>query len=64
MANSDPPTHLEEAIRKAGGYRVMTFDELVDGCTPREREQLAWHLAMMRAQKTFEALRKPPHKHS
>jgi ABC-type branched-subunit amino acid transport system ATPase component len=35
----------------------MTFDELVAGCTPEEREQLAWHLAQMRARKTYEALK-------
>lgn len=35
----------------------MTFSEIVDGCTSDEREQLAWHLSMLRARKTFEGLR-------
>lgn len=38
----------------------MTFDELclVVRCTPTERDHLAWHLAMFRARKTYEKLRK------
>lgn len=38
----------------------MTFDELCRDvhCTPEERDQLAWHLAMFRARKTYEKLRK------
>lgn len=38
--------------------RTMTFQELTAGCTPSERDALAWHLAMMRARKTYELLRK------
>jgi hypothetical protein len=38
----------------------MTFEQLAEGCTPDEREQLAWFLAMMRARRTFEALRTKP----
>lgn len=51
------PTLLEIAVRQAGGYATMTFNELVAGCTADEREQLAWHLAQMRARKTYEALK-------
>jgi hypothetical protein len=36
--------------------RTMTFHELVQGCTDEERIALAWHLAMLRARKTVQAL--------
>ncbi len=48
---------LEIAVKQAGGVATMTFEQLVDGCTADEREQLAWHLAMLRARRTFDALR-------
>ena len=37
----------------------MTFGELTKGCTPAEINALAWFLAMYRARKTYEALRRP-----
>lgn len=36
----------------------MTFEELAKGCSAEERDALAWHLAMIRARKTYEALRR------
>ena len=35
----------------------MTFNELTERCTPAERDELAWVLAMLRARKAWEALR-------
>lgn len=52
-----PTTLLEIAVRQAA--RTMTFQELVKGCSADEREQLAWHLAQIRARSTYEALRRP-----
>lgn len=39
----------------------MTFNALCEQlrATPAEREKLAWHLAMLRAKKTYEVLREP-----
>lgn len=37
-----------------------TFAELVRGCTAAERDALAWHLAMLRARETYEALKSAP----
>jgi ABC-type branched-subunit amino acid transport system ATPase component len=51
-------TLLDIAVSQSSRAAVMTFEELVAGCTPDEREQLAWHLAQMRARRTYEALRK------
>lgn len=60
--HSEPPadttTLLEVAVKQSNGISTMTFDELVAGCTAEEREQLAWHLAQMRARKTYEELRR------
>jgi hypothetical protein len=36
---------------------TLTFDWFVKDCTPAEHDELAWHLAMFRARKTWEALR-------
>lgn len=36
---------------------MMTFRELVKGCTVAEIDALAWHLAMLRARRTYEALK-------
>ena len=43
-------------------HATMTFDELTKSCTPDERDQLAWHLAIMRARNTYEKLRHAPDK--
>lgn len=53
-------TLLAIAVQQAERSSTMTFEELVKGCTPDEREQLAWHLAQLRARKTYEALRSAP----
>jgi hypothetical protein len=37
----------------------ITFSELTANCTAKERDELAWFLAMHRARKTWEALRSP-----
>jgi hypothetical protein len=37
---------LEIAVRQSASRATMTFNELVAGCTPDEREQLAWHIAI------------------
>lgn len=50
---------VDIVVREASHQATMTFEELVKGCTPDEREQLAWHLAMLRARRTFDALSKP-----
>lgn len=41
-------------------HEPMTFDELIltFRCTESERDELAWFLAMFRARRTYEALRK------
>ena len=44
---------IDAAIRESGQQATLTFEQLVAGCTPDEREQLAWHLAMLRARRTF-----------
>lgn len=54
---TDPRPYIDVAIDTSRRHATMTFEELVKGCTPREREQLAWHLAQMRARRTWEALR-------
>ena len=54
---SYPTLLIDVAISAAGKQAIMSFEELVAGCTTDEREQLAWHLAMLRARRTFEALR-------
>jgi hypothetical protein len=51
------PSLLEVAVRQSASRATMTFNELVAGCTPDEREQLAWHLAQLRARATYEALK-------
>jgi hypothetical protein len=42
-----------------GGRRAVTFDRLIRdyACTPAERDELAWFLALYRARQTWEALR-------
>jgi hypothetical protein len=37
----------------------MTFDEIctLTRATPAERDALAWHIAMFRARKTYDALK-------
>jgi hypothetical protein len=44
------------------GFRLSNFDDFCAGakCTPTERDQLAWHLAMFRARRTYEELMKCP----
>lgn len=54
---TEGPTYIEAVLRQARSC-PMTFEELVAGCTDDEREQLAWHLAQLRARKTYEALRR------
>lgn len=53
-------TLLDVAVKQARERAPLTFEELVRGCSADEREQLAWHLAMIRARRTFERLRRPP----
>lgn len=50
--------YIDAAIRESAKQSTMSFEELVQGCTPDEREQLAWRLAMLRARRTVEALAK------
>lgn len=54
---TEGPTYIEAVLRQVRSC-PMTFDELVKGCTDDEREQLAWHLAQLRARRTYEALRR------
>lgn len=35
----------------------MTFEDIARGCTPEQRDQLAWFLAQLRARRTYEELR-------
>ncbi len=51
------PSLLEIAVRQSASRATMTFNELVAGCTPDERERLAWHLAQIRARTTYEELK-------
>ena len=59
MSEGDPKTNelIATAIRQAAYHSTITFEELVAGCTADERDQLAWHLAMIRARKTYEDLK-------
>jgi hypothetical protein len=54
---SEPNELIATAIRQAEYHSTITFAELVAGCTADERDQLAWHLAMIRARKTCEDLK-------
>lgn len=42
----------------------MTFDDImrIARATPEERDQCAWYLAMLRAKRIYEELRKCPEK--
>ena len=42
--------------------RLSNFDDFCAGakCTPAERDQLAWHLAMFRCRRTYEELKECP----
>ena len=59
MSEGDTETNelIATAIRQAEYHSTITFEELVAGCTADERDQLAWHLAMIRARKTYEDLK-------
>lgn len=37
--------------------KTMTFGQIVEGLSPEQHDEMAWHLAMFRARKTWEALR-------
>lgn len=55
-----PDEHGEAIARRRVHMRAkavtMTFSELCHGCTPDEREALAWHLGMIRMRNTVRAL--------
>lgn len=39
---------------------TLSFEWIVKDCTPEQRDKMAWHLAMFRAKRIYEALRHAP----